>query len=266
MTKNNFIHMNKKDDESVFRGLKRFNLFMGFLHLVQSIAIYAISNDFSLPVRSYYLRFASETETLEPVIKDVVSLQIGPLIALFLLISAVCHFYLSTVGYEWYVKNLKRHINYLRWYEYSISSSIMIVIIAMLTGVYDIGALIPIFMINGIMNLWGLMMELYNQEKETKSWLPFFFGCIAGAVPWIVITLYLSGASGDAGGVPTFVYYIFATLFVFFMSFAANMALQYKGVWKWKDYYYGEKMYVVLSLVSKTALAWQVFFGTLRDV
>jgi hypothetical protein len=51
---------------------------------------------------------------------------------------------------------------------------------------------------------------------------------------------------------------------VFFNAFAINMFLQYKGIGKWKDYMYGERMYIVLSLVAKSALAWQVFFGTLR--
>ena len=48
--------------------------------------------------------------------------------------------------------------------------------------------------------------------------------------------------------------------------FAINMILQYKQIGKWKDYLYGERTYIVLSLVAKTLLAWQVFIGTLRPV
>lgn len=254
------------EDESVFKGLRNFNAFMGCLHLVQSAAILFLSNDFSLPLRTYFVQYSTDTDKLETVIEGAGSVTLGPFIALFLLISAVCHLYLATIGYQWYVKNLKKHINYLRWYEYSLSSSVMIVLIAMLTGVYDIAAIIPIFMINACMNFFGLMMELYNQNKEKISWIAYIFGCIAGSAPWIVITMHLTGAGGDAGGVPDFVYYIFISLFLFYMSFAVNMALQYKKVGAWKNYYFGEKMYIVLSLVSKSALAWQVFFGTLRGV
>jgi hypothetical protein len=42
------------------------------------------------------------------------------------------------------------------------------------------------------------------------------------------------------------------------------MILQYKRVGKWKDYLYGERVYIILSLVEKSALAWQVFAGTIR--
>jgi len=44
------------------------------------------------------------------------------------------------------------------------------------------------------------------------------------------------------------------------------MVLQYKKVGKWADYLYGERAYILLSLSAKTALAWQVFGGTLRPV
>ena len=57
---------------------------------------------------------------------------------------------------------------------------------------------------------------------------------------------------------------IFVSLAAFFKIFPINMILQYKKVGKWKDYLYGERVYVILSLVAKSLLAWQVFAGTLR--
>jgi hypothetical protein len=42
------------------------------------------------------------------------------------------------------------------------------------------------------------------------------------------------------------------------------MFLQYRKVGPWKDYLFGERVYVFLSLFAKSALAWQVFAGTLR--
>ena len=42
------------------------------------------------------------------------------------------------------------------------------------------------------------------------------------------------------------------------------MFLQYKRIGPWRDYLYGERGYIMLSLTAKSALAWQVFAGTLR--
>lgn len=53
------------------------------------------------------------------------------------------------------------------------------------------------------------------------------------------------------------------SLFVFFNSFAINQWLQYKQVGRWRDYLTGERTYIVLSLVAKSLLAWQVFANVL---
>jgi len=107
------------------------------------------------------------------------------------------------------------------------------------------------------------MMELHNQKTEKTNWTAFIFGSFAGLVPWIVIFMYFIGAT-QGSTVPTFIYYILGSLTFFFLLFPLNMFLQYKKVSKWKDYLYGEYGYIVLSIVAKTALAWQVFAGTLR--
>ncbi|HEX6031907.1 MAG TPA: heliorhodopsin HeR, partial [Tepidiformaceae bacterium] len=67
------------------------------------------------------------------------------------------------------------------------------------------------------------------------------------------------------GQVPNFVYGIFVSLFLFFNSFAVNMLLQYRRVGPWREYLFGEKAYILLSLTAKSALAWQVFANTLMD-
>jgi len=258
----------KMDEDLKYRKLRTFNAVMGVFHFIQFALMMLLSNDFALPIKASYLEFNSATQSLELTTKTIANIRLGPLVALFLLISAIAHFSLaSPPGYPWYVRNLKKHINYARWYEYALSSSVMIIVIAMLTGIYDIGTLIPLFALNACMNFFGLMMELHNQTTEKTNWTAYYFGVFAGIVPWIVIGIYLVGAAFAAGGgIPDFVYWIYVSIAFFFNIFAVNMILQYKQVGKWKDYLYGERVYIILSLVAKTMLAWQVFIGTLRPV
>ena len=254
----------EENEEKKFKKLRNFNGIMGVFHLIQGLIMLILSNDFSLPVTRSFLEFDPLTETLEPATVTMFNLRIGPIVASFLFISAIAHFLIATVLYEKYVANLKKGINKYRWYEYSISASVMIWVIAMLTGIYDIGTLLLIFFLNAMMILFGLRMEIHNQYTEKTDWKPFIYGCIAGIIPWIVIFIWLFGAGGEEGGPPDFVYYIFITIAILFNIFAINMVLQYKKIGKWKDYLYGERMYVILSLVAKSALAWQVLAGTLR--
>ncbi|MEW6059725.1 MAG: heliorhodopsin HeR [Actinomycetota bacterium] len=241
--------------------LRRFNLLMGFLHLGQGIAMLLLANDFALPVKSSFLRFDAGRDRLLPDPETLFRVRVGPLVAAFLFLSAVAHLVLASLGYKWYRRNLLKGINPARWIEYSASSSLMIVVIAMLVGIYDIAALIVLFALNACMVLFGWMMELHNQTTVRTNWTSYWFGVFAGAVPWVAIGLHLFGAHSSP---PTFVYWIYGSIFVFFNVFAMNMVLQYRKVGRWRDYLYGERAYVILSLVAKSLLAWQVFAGTLR--
>jgi hypothetical protein len=240
---------------------------MGFLHLIQGVFMIVVSNDTTYPIYTNFLSFNLETFELSPAPQVLYELPFGPAVATFLLLSAVAHFYLATIGYKRYALNLGRGMNPVRFYEYALSSSLMIVLIGMLAGLWDLGAIILIFGINAMMNLFGIMMELHNQNTPRTDWTAFIYGCIAGIIPWIVIVVYFVGSinSGDAEP-PAFVYTIIPTLFVFFNIFAINMVLQYKKVGRWKDYLFGERVYIILSLTAKTVLAWLIFAGTLAPV
>lgn len=227
-----------------------------------------VSKDFQIPLTTTFLDFNIQARTVLPVTQEVLKLNLGHFIAIFLFLSAFFHFLIILPGInEWYVKNIKRKINYLRWYEYALSSSVMIVAIAILCGMFDLPSLILIFALNATMNLFGLMMELHNQTTDKTNWTSYIFGCIAGIVPWIAVGMYFYGAVQSVStNIPSFVYAILASIFIFFNIFALNMFLQYKKVGPWKNYIFGERMYIILSLVAKSALAWQIFSGTLRPM
>lgn len=249
------------------KGLRRFNAVMGLLHLVQGLFMIAVSNDTTYPIFTNYLSFDPETFALTPDPQLLFELPFGPAVAAFLLISAVAHGYLATIGFERYARDLRNGMNPVRFYEYALSSSLMIVLIGMLTGLWDLGAILLIFTLNATMNLFGIMMEKHNFFTKRVDWTAFVYGCVAGIVPWVVVFLYFYGAvnSGDQGP-PAFVYVIIPTLFVFFNIFAVNMVLQYAKIGPWRDYIYGERVYIILSLAAKSVLCWMIWTGTLAPV
>ena len=258
------------DSERPFKRLRIFNLVMGMFHLLQGIAMLMLSNDYSFTITTSFLKWNQILNRPINTSEDLFSFRAGPVIAGFLFLSSFAHFIIASPGvYEWYVNNLKSKINIARWLEYSLSASLMIVVIAMLSGMLDAPSLILLFSLNAMMLLFGWMMELHNQTTQKTNWTAFIFGSIAGIVPWIIIAWYFFTAINSVDNktdetIPTFVYFILGSLFIFFNIFAVNMFLQYKKIGPWKNYLFGEYMYIVLSLVAKSLLAWQVFFGTLR--
>ena len=242
--------------------LRWYNLVAALVHAAQAVAVVALSNDFTLPVTASYLAGPPGTAPSDTV--TLLDTPIGLAVAGFLALSALFHLVvISPWFFERYWNGLAAGHNYFRWVEYSVSSSIMIVLIAQLTGIADVAALLAIFGVNASMILFGWLQEKYEQPGE-GGWLPFIFGCIAGIVPWLAVLVYVLAPGSTSGAEPpAFVYGIIVSLFVFFNVFAVNQWLHYKQVGRWREYLVGERAYITLSLVAKSLLAWQVFGGTL---
>ncbi len=221
----------------------------------------ALATDFSLPVTATYLQGPPGTPPQDPV--ELFGLPTGAAVAAFLGLSALAHLIVATGWWRRYLGDLARGRNTARWVEYAFSASLMIVLIAQLVGISDVTALVAIFGVNASMILFGWLQEKY-EEPGGHGWLPFVFGCLAGIVPWLCIAIYvIAPGSAASASPPGFVYAIMVSLFVFFNVFALNQWLQYRAKGRWADYLFGEKAYILLSLTAKSALAWQVFGGTL---
>ncbi len=260
-------------DPARARSLNRWNRFLAIAHLAQFVLMIVVSRTTAL--------FEPVVPTVRPIIDNgkftgiepssvlLISFPLAYLIASFFLMSAIAH---ATAG--WFLRAryeawLARGMNPLRWVEYAFSSTVMIVAIAYISYITEFPALIAIAASNVAMNLFGWSMEAANEGRDEVDWKHFIFGCIAGIAPWIAIFSILAAYSFQDGlpegaGIPAFVYVIIGSLFVAFNVFAITMVLQYRKIGRWRDYLVGEKTYMVLSLVAKTLLAWQVWSGTLR--
>ncbi len=247
-------------DPVQLRRLRLWNVVVGLILAAQAVAVALLTNDFSLPVTSTFMDGPPGTPAELDLLFD---LPLGWGVFAFLAVSAVALLTIASPGvFEWYVRNLQRQRNYGRWIEYAVSASIMIVLIAMITGVSDIAALLAIFGLNACMILFGLLMEKY-EAPGIPNWLSFWFGSFAGIIPWIVVVIYVWSPGLEGANPPGFVYGIIVSLFVLFNVFAVNMWLQYRQIGPWRDYVFGEKAYILLSLTAKALLAWQVFASVL---
>lgn len=253
--------MSKLTDIQI-KPLRTWNISAGFLHLASLVAILALSNSFSLPVTATYMTGPPGSAFTSPIL--LFSNNVAYTIAVFLGLSAFFHFLVSSKKYfPIYADGLKKNRNIFRWVEYSLSSSIMIFLIAQLNGITDYAALLAIFGVNVSMILFGWLQEKYTQPGDGQ-WLPFIFGCIAGAIPWIIFAVQLLTPGGPSNTTaPGFVYAIVISLFLFFNCFALVQFKQYRAKGKWANYLRGEKAYIILSFVAKSLLAWQIFAATL---
>jgi len=252
------------------RYLKRFNTAAGILHLVQGVIMLILGSLLNWE-RGLYTFYPKLNIVVGPpfridIIPDPQILitigYLGLIVASFPLISSLAHFCIAFLVNNKYNENLKKGMNPYRWYEYAFSSSIMIVLIGLFLFIWDFWSLVMFFVLNAMMIMFGYLMELMNQNTEKTNWSPFIFGCVSGGTPWVVLFAYFISAIRSTGlNPPNFVYLIVLIYFFMFNIFAINMVLQYKGVGQWRDYLYGERVYIILSFVAKSVLAWLVFIG-----
>lgn len=247
-------------DERSLRSLRRWNLALALLHLGQAVAVLVLATDFAVTVTRSLPTGPPGTPPGSP--EPLFDLPIGGAVAAFLALAALDHLLTATAARRTYEEDLRAGINRFRWVEYSFSATLMVLLIALYTGIDGISALVGIAGANVAMILFGWMQEAANPpERATVTMKPFWFGCVAGVAPWVAIGYNLVAAEQ----VPGFVMAIFVSLFLFFNSFAVNQWLQYRQVGPWRRYVFGERAYLVLSLVAKSALAWQIFAGSLAS-
>ena len=126
--------------ELALKKLWRWNLICGILHLVQAIAVLAIA--LTVPkVKKYSITMYTTVPNWssgEPVFDNQFrgDLPFAAVASGFAWMSAAAHF-IVLACWPIYVRDLKAGINVFRWYEYSLSSSLMILLIAALYGIWD---------------------------------------------------------------------------------------------------------------------------------
>ncbi len=238
--------------------LRRWNLGLTVLHAAQALVVLLLANGFAITITSSYPNGPPGTKVPAPT--ALFDVRIGVAIAVFLGLAAVDHLLTATVFRTRYESDLRAGRNRFRWVEYSLSATLMVLLIASYAGITGISAVIGIIGANVAMILFGWLQEVMNPPVRTRTTMvPFWFGTLVGLAPWVAIVVNFAGA----GKVPGFVYGIFFALFAFFVSFAVNQWLQYRQVGPWRDVAFGEKSYLVLSLAAKSVLAWQIFAGSL---
>ena len=238
--------------------LRSWNVGLTVLHAVQAALIIVLSGDFVIQVVSTFPE--GQPGTRVPDAEQLFDVRIGVAITVFLALAAIDHLVTATMARSTYENDLRSGINRFRWVEYSFSATLMVILIGFYSGITNITSVIAVAGANVAMILFGWVQERMNPPgRTTTTMMPFWFGTIVGIAPWIAILVQIVGSET----VPGFVYGIVVVQFVLFFSFGLNQWLQYRGIGKWTDYIYGEKVYLVLSLAAKSLLAWQIYFPSL---
>uniref|UniRef100_A0A7R9U8P9 Uncharacterized protein n=1 Tax=Pinguiococcus pyrenoidosus TaxID=172671 RepID=A0A7R9U8P9_9STRA len=247
----------------------RVNWAVSFVQLITGVVILVLTDeDEEFPWFSIFPGSdedqAGEARFTGPRPDEIWEFNPGYLSGVFLLLSWLDHFLVATVFRSVYEDGLRKNRNVFRWIEYSVSASLMHVLIALLSGVQSVNLLVQIFGNVATCMLFGLAFEVENGARPLKdvNWLSFYLGWIPYMFAWATIFAYFFYAVDNSDDVPDWVWAIIFVIFIINMAFPIATALQWRGVGKFKNYVYGEITFIIVSMVSKQLLAWINFGGS----
>ncbi len=249
------------------------NLLAFILHLSLAIVTGIVSNlelspAIYLTKITFIYNSSDEGFDLLPRYETYSGYPVNILTTVFFSITAFFHLANVTIFAKTYYKCLEQCFTPTRWLEYFITATIMIGIIAFLTGVRSVLVVIGVSGLIATTMLFGLLSELYNRPRASvDAWtlptfamrsVPHFLGYVPYAFAWFIILYSFFGAGGTCEA-PDWVWAIVLGQFVLFSTFVIPQI--YQLTHPPSKFVRGEYGFILLSFISKAFLGINLLIG-----
>jgi hypothetical protein len=164
--------------------------------------------------------------------------------------------------------SLKRGINAFRWLALGVGGGLMVGAIALVSGVSSLALLLSLFGATLIAAILALATETIvannNGVKTRLAHVLCSLAVVTALVPWVVFALGVVGAAMWSGHIPGYLYSIYACQFILFIAVLLATHFRLKRQGKWANAAYTDRGFLLLTFVSATLLAAQIFAGVLK--
>lgn len=263
LSKNKNIKNNNKEYSKV-------HLVFSVVYLVQLVILVILGGKSWIPITTNYLAYDSLLSSGGQVVHTagtsrLFDLNIAWVLILMLCVSVISHILFATTYKNRYLAELKSGGQITNWVLYGVISSFVILVLALLSGVFDLSSLILIVSVNLFASAFGIIS--YSQTKGGKElhWFTQLNAIKASLLPWIIILIYIWGTFVYGGNsINAYVYWLY--LSVIFMQgcymYVLNKTNKKQG--KFKEIFYSTKILFAILLVMQALVVWQVFLSALK--
>lgn len=246
------------------------NIFLCIVHILLAIGFtvyfYSINSRVSSPldltIRDHTLTHEKPPRYDSTVQHDTSLWCVEVLVIAFFVVTAIFHGVYATKANTVYARMVRDKNNWMRWIEYGISSTLMIYIIAFMSGVKDLNTYILLAFLNVCMIMQGQSVE-ENRRRGMSTVLPLATGflLLSGEITVITKDFFrrVNEVKTTTGkSIPSWLPSMIFILFVFYACFGfvslvgATTQIPYTTV---------EKTYLWLSLASKATLGAFIAYG-----
>ena len=238
---------------------------VAILLLAQVILLLVLANTHYLSLDIEYLSQNLITDQLETATRTIAEVSVVWLLVATLAIGIVMNALLASTLFKRYQLTLEANRNRFRWLDYSLSRGLLLVIIGILLGISNLALLFAIFAVVLIQGMYSVLIDsLFKKLNRRSLRLSRVVTWMAILAPWAVFIFYVVGSwLYNSGSIPIYVYGVIATALVYFLLYDFNFIRQRLGRGRWGDYMFGEKVYLITSLIFQSAIVWQIFAGLL---
>lgn len=249
----------------------KINYALALYYLIQLTLIIFIARNYTLTVSTNYITNdqllvnANGNSTISSANSHLFDVNIKLLIVILLIFSIIVYGCLATLYRNHYEKNLKRQNNPIRWIQTGVGNGLILILVSMLGGIYDLSTLSIIFILPVMANVILLIEERHNDltQKSLSGW--YKLSLATAVIPLFIILCYIISADiYGIKGIGAYYYFLYATVILIYLASYINQYFKVKKYALWEKYIYSEQVYLILELVLKTALIWQIFAGVLR--
>lgn len=227
-------------------------------------AVHAVWTGLVLGISDLWLTsplYRADYISFPPVLVPYGTIQPSWMTAFFFFTTSFFH-----VGNAWiwrglYERRLKMAQAPLRWVEYAISATVMMILIAYASGVRNWDTIVLIGVLTATTMSFGWLNEVICRPNSVlegeweKGLLERAQAHVLGWIPmigaWVVIVVSFVEAAMDLSP-PAFVYAIVISQLVLFFSFAGPQ--MYQVLVSPRRFWHGEVAYQVLSFIAKSVL------------
>ena len=268
------------DKLSTIDNLYKFNYGAFWLHFLSAVALIVVFSikteeaNFNTDLFTYkIINLTSGDRDVELEMYkylDVSTQALEVILILVFLLTSFFHYYYATngLGSGNYAKEIRKGFNRYRWAEYAITSTLMIFIFAIISGVKDFDTTLSLCALNAVLMSFGYFVELTPDRKSKLIGLGIGFAILA-YIWYVIFRNFFQRVEEvkDVGrNLPDWLYGVLIPMFFWWLSFGVVASLKVSNMdKKGYDFKKYELFYIILSYMSKAFMGYYLTYGLLRE-
>jgi|GEM_PF-1385757 len=254
--------------------IKKLNYWLAFLYGAQAIAIVLLGNKISVPITAQYPALdtlgseAAGHQLVGGAFRHLFDMELGWAVATFLIVFATIRYMAARKTRVQDQPGTDRGVSAMRWMSFGLGGGVIVLTIALLTGIYEIGTLLALFALTAMSAVLAFAAEVViDRNKGMWTRMARVLGnlsVVSLALPWVVFAIAAIGTALWNGHLPVYLYSIYGCVALLFFGTVLATYFYFARQGRWADPLYAERSFMLLELLTASFLAWQVFAGVLH--